>query len=84
MINTQIKYVDEDYQRLLNNKYITAVNFPIKDAVKIFGSYDKLRGKKKLKNEIQNIIGFKDDHLDSWEGIDALQKEFKNQNKRKS
>ncbi|WP_131327899.1 hypothetical protein [Chryseobacterium vrystaatense] len=69
-MNLIVKYVDEDYQRLLNNKYITAVNFPIKDAVKIFGSYDKLRGKKKLKTEIQNIIGFEDDHLDSCEGIE--------------
>ncbi|KQT27033.1 hypothetical protein ASG22_20470 [Chryseobacterium sp. Leaf405] len=62
---------DSDYQSLIDNKDFTAVNFPIKNAVKIFGnSYDRLRGKKKLKLEIENIIGFKDDQLDSCEAIE--------------
>ncbi|WP_426480380.1 hypothetical protein [Chryseobacterium sp. R2ACT005] len=63
--------IDSDYQSLIDNKEFTAVNFPIKSAVKIFGnSYDKLRGKDKLKLEIENIIGFKDDRLNSCSAIE--------------
>ncbi|MGG5208690.1 hypothetical protein ACQWU4_07050 [Chryseobacterium sp. MIQD13] len=63
--------IDSDYQSLIDNKDFTAVNFPIKNAVKIYGnSYDKLKGKNKLKLEIENIIGFKDDQLDSCEAIE--------------
>lgn len=63
--------IDSDYQSLIDNKDFIAVNFPIKNAVKIYGnSYDRLRGKKKLKLEIENIIGFKDDQLDSCEAIE--------------
>lgn len=63
--------IDSDYQSLIDNEDFTAVNFPIKNAVKIYGnSYDKLRGKNKLKLEIENLIGFKDDQLDSCEAIE--------------
>lgn len=63
--------IDSDYQSLIDNKDFTAVNFPIKEAVKIYGkSYDRLRDKNKLKLEIENIIGFKDDHLNSCSAIE--------------
>ncbi|KXH80466.1 hypothetical protein [Chryseobacterium kwangjuense] len=63
--------IDSDYQSLLDNKDFTAVNFPIEKAVKIYGnSYSRLRGKNKLKSEIEKIIGFKDDHLNSCEAIE--------------
>ncbi|WBV61113.1 hypothetical protein PFY12_03095 [Chryseobacterium camelliae] len=63
--------IDNDYQSLIDNKDFVAVNFPIKDAVKIYGnSYDRLRGKNKLKLEIENIIGFKDNRLNSCEAIE--------------
>lgn len=63
--------IDSDYQSLIDNKDFTAVNFPIENAVKIYGkSYDRLRGKNKLKLEIENIIGFKDDHLNSCSAIE--------------
>lgn len=62
---------DSDYQSLTDHKDFTAVNFPIENAIKIYGnSYDKLKGKGKLKDEIENIIGFKDDHLRSCEAIE--------------
>lgn len=65
--------IDSDYQSLIDNKEFTAVNFPIKSAIKIFGSnYDKLRGKNKLKLEIENIIGFKDDRLNSCSAIENV------------
>lgn len=63
--------IDSDYQSLLDNKDFTAVNFPIEKAVKIYGnSYSRLRGKNKLKSEIEMIIGFKDDHLNLCEAIE--------------
>lgn len=70
-MNLTVIDIDSDYQSLIDNKDFTAVNFPIKDAIKIYGnSYDRLRGKKKLKLEIENIIGFKDDHLNSCSAIE--------------
>lgn len=63
--------IDDDYQSLIDNKEFTAVNFPIEDAIKIYGkSYDKLKGKSKLKLEIENIISFKDDRLNSCSAIE--------------
>ncbi|RXM38159.1 hypothetical protein BOQ62_19075 [Chryseobacterium sp. CH21] len=63
--------IDSDYQSLIDHKAFTAVNFPIANAIKIYGnSYEKLKGKDKLKDEIENIIGFKDDHLRSCEAIE--------------
>lgn len=63
--------IDSDSQSLIDNKDFIAVNFPIREAVKIYGkNYDRLRGKNKLKLEIENIIGFKDDQLDSCEAIE--------------
>ncbi|WP_336703946.1 hypothetical protein [Chryseobacterium indologenes] len=63
--------IDSDYQSLIDSKDFTAVNFPIENAVKIYGNnYDKLKDKEKLKDEIENIIGFKDDHLNSCEAIE--------------
>ncbi|WP_123868018.1 hypothetical protein [Chryseobacterium lactis] len=63
--------IDSDYQCLIDNKDFTAVNFPTKEAVKIYGSsYDRLRDKNTLKREIEDIIGFKDEQLDSCEAIE--------------
>lgn len=63
--------IDSDYQSLIDNKEFISVNFPVKNAIKIYGnSYDKLRGKNKLQLEIESLIGFKDDHLNSCEGIE--------------
>lgn len=63
--------IESDYQSLIDNKDFTAVNFPIEKAVKIYGnSYDRLRDKDKLKLEIEYIIGFKDEHLNSCEAIE--------------
>lgn len=63
--------IDSDYQSLVDNKEFTAVNFPIENAVKIYGNnYDRLRDKSKIKLEIENILGFKDDRLNSCSAIE--------------
>lgn len=70
-MNLFVTDIESDYQSLIDNKDFIAVNFPIEKAVKIYGSsYDKLKGKNKLKLEIENIIGFKDDQLNSCEAIE--------------
>ncbi|SHH36224.1 hypothetical protein SAMN05421866_2716 [Chryseobacterium oranimense] len=67
-----ITYIDSDYEYLINNKDFTIVNFPIKSAIKIYDNYGNLKGKNQLKLEIENIIGFKDDHLNSGEAIESF------------
>ncbi len=63
--------IDDDYQSLIDHKEFTAVNFPVENAIKIYGkSYDRLKRKSKLKFEIENIIGFKDNHLNSCSAIE--------------
>ncbi|MCE4067133.1 hypothetical protein LXM63_18680 [Chryseobacterium gleum] len=70
-MNLKVIDIDSDYQSLIDNKDFTVVNFPIENAVKIYGNnYDRLKDKNKLKDEIENIIGFKDDHLNSCEAIE--------------
>ncbi|UWX62169.1 hypothetical protein N0B40_07715 [Chryseobacterium oranimense] len=70
-MNLIIMDKDSDYQSLIDNKDFIAVNFPIENAVKIYGnSYDTLIGKNKLKREIENIIGFKDGRLNSCSAIE--------------
>ncbi len=62
--------INGNYQSLVSNKDFTAVNFPIKSAIKIYDNYNKLKNKNQLKLEIENLIGFKDENLNSCEAIE--------------